>query len=133
MNGTLQLLMDPAVSPDSGDLEQSLRAAAASGSHEAFGDLYRQSRDTVQRYLLRRLNGDRHLAEDLTHETFARALARIDTYQEMGRPFVAWLLTIAGNLVVDYYKSAWRRLQIPCGGGGSSSSVCAFCAISRNR
>lgn len=102
----------PGATPDA---ERPLRAAAVRGNHEAFGDLYRQSRDVIHRYLVRRLNGDRHLAEDLTHETFTRALARIDTYQEMGRPFVAWLLTIAGNLVVDYYKSAWRRLQVPCG------------------
>jgi RNA polymerase sigma-70 factor (ECF subfamily) len=62
---------------------------------------------------MRRSNGDPHLAEDLTHETFARALARIGSYREMGRPFVAWLVTIAGNLIADHYKSGWRRLQVP--------------------
>lgn len=97
------------------DAERLLRTAAAAGDPDAFAVLYRQCRDIVYRYLLRRTSGDPHLAEDLTHETFARALARIGTYQEMGRPFVAWLLTIAGNLVADYYKSGWRRLQVPHG------------------
>lgn len=93
--------------------EHVLRVAAIGGDHDAFAALYRRSRDTVFRYLMRRTSGDRHLAEDLTHETFVRALARIDTYQDRGRPFVAWLLTIAGNLVADHYKSGWRRLQVP--------------------
>lgn len=98
---------------EAADDEHLLRVAATAGDHDAFAVLYRRSRDTVFRYLMRRTSGDRHLAEDLTHETFVRALARIGTYQEMGRPFVAWLLTIAGNLVADHYKSGWRRLQVP--------------------
>lgn len=98
---------------EAADEEHLLRVAATAGDHDAFAVLYRRSRDTVFRYLMRRTSGDRHLAEDLTHETFVRALARIGSYQEMGRPFVAWLLTIAGNLVADHYKSGWRRLQVP--------------------
>ncbi len=100
---------------DGADDEQPLRAAAVAGDLAAFGALYRRCRDTVYRYLMRRSNGDPYLAEDLTHETFARALARIGSYREMGRPFVAWLVTIAGNLIADYYKSGWRRLQVPHG------------------
>lgn len=97
------------------DPERSLRAAAAAGDPAAFAALYLRCRETVLRYLLRRTNGDVHLAEDLTHETFARALARMETYREMGRPFVAWLVTIAGHLVADHYKSSWRRYQVPHG------------------
>lgn len=103
----------PTVPPPRVDEERPLRDAAVAGDLEAFGELYNQCRDTVYRYLMRRSNGDPHLAEDLTHETFVRALARIDSYREMGRPFVAWLVTIASNLVADYYKSGWRRLQVP--------------------
>lgn len=103
----------PAVPAPRTDDERPLRAAAVAGDLKAFGMLYEQCRDTVYRYLMRRSNGDPHLAEDLTHETFVRALARIGSYREMGRPFVAWLVTIAGNLVADYYKSGWRRLQVP--------------------
>lgn len=103
----------PTVPPPRVDEERPLRDAAVAGDLDAFGELYSQCRDTVYRYLMRRSNGDSHLAEDLTHETFVRALARIDSYREMGRPFVAWLVTIASNLVADYYKSGWRRLQVP--------------------
>jgi RNA polymerase sigma-70 factor (ECF subfamily) len=103
----------PSVPPPRLDDERLLRDAAVAGDLDAFGSLYAQCRDTVYRYLMRRSNGDPHLAEDLTHETFVRALARIGSYREMGRPFVAWLVTIASNLVADYYKSGWRRLQVP--------------------
>jgi RNA polymerase sigma-70 factor, ECF subfamily len=112
MTGLLTEDAPPVPAPRTDD-ERPLRAAAVNGDLQAFGTLYEQCRDTVYRYLMRRSNGDPHLAEDLTHETFVRALARIDTYREMGRPFVAWLVTIAGNLIADYYKSGWRRLQVP--------------------
>lgn len=102
----------PAAPAADTDHDGQLRAAAAAGDQHAFAALYRQCRDTVFRYLMRRSNGDQHLAEDLTHDTFVRALARVDTYQDTGRPFVAWLLTIAGNLVADHYKSGWRRFQV---------------------
>ena len=97
------------------DDERPLRDAAVAGDLDAFGTLYRQCRDTVYRYLMRRSNGDPHLAEDLTHETFVRALARIGNYREMGRPFVAWLVTIAGNLVADHFKSGRYRLEVTTG------------------
>lgn len=100
-----------------------LRHAAVTGDRNAFAALYQRHRPTVYRYLVRRLNSDPHLAEDLTHETFTRAYTRIGSYREMGRPFVAWLLAIAGNLVIDYYKSAWRRLQVPFGDISASADA----------
>lgn len=47
--------------------------------------------------------GDRWLADDLTQETFLRALTA--SYAEQGTP-LAWLLTIAQNLLLDHVKSA---------------------------
>lgn len=90
-----------------------LRARAAAGDRDAFADLYRQHQPTVFRYLMRRTSGDRHLAEDLASEAWLRALRRLGEFDEQGRPLVAWLLTIAGHLVADHYKSGWKRLQMP--------------------
>ena len=47
--------------------------AAQAGNAEAFGQLYDQYVDSVFRYVLFRV-GDRNLAEDVTSETFERAL-----------------------------------------------------------
>jgi RNA polymerase sigma-70 factor (ECF subfamily) len=56
--------------------------------------------------------GDRPLAEDLTTETFIRALRRIDGFTWQGRDLAAWLVTIARNLVADHVKSARFRFEV---------------------
>jgi RNA polymerase sigma-70 factor (ECF subfamily) len=57
---------------------------------------------------LRRLAGDAALAEDLTQEVFARALAAGDGYEERGRER-AWLFTIARRLLADHGRRLARR------------------------
>lgn len=81
------------------------------GDAEAFGELYDHYVDQVFRYLYYRL-ASRTLAEDLTSETFLRALRRIDTVTWQGRDLGAWLTTIARNLVADHYKSSRYKLEI---------------------
>lgn len=98
--------------PAEDDPEARLRTAAAAGDRAAFATLYANYHDTVFQYLARRCRGDRHLAEDLTQDTFTRALSRLTRYRETGRPFVAWLVTIAGNLLADYWRSAWYRRHV---------------------
>jgi RNA polymerase sigma-70 factor (ECF subfamily) len=49
-------------------------------------------------------------AEDITQEVFVRAWKAIDKYRKTGAPFIAWLLTIAGHLVIDHYRR--RRMTI---------------------
>lgn len=82
------------------------------GDADAFGLLYDRYVDTVYRFIYYRL-GDRTQAEDLTSETFLRALRRISTVHEQGRDIGAWLVTIARNLVLDHVKSAQYRLCVP--------------------
>ncbi len=82
------------------------------GDAEAFGLLYDRYVDTIYRFVYYRL-GDRTQAEDLTSETFLRALRRISTVHEQGRDIGAWLMTIARNLVLDHVKSAQYRLCVP--------------------
>jgi RNA polymerase sigma-70 factor (ECF subfamily) len=84
---------------------------AQSGDREAFGQLYDAYVDTVHRYLLVRV-GQRALAEDLTSETFVRALRRIDTFTWQGKDIAAWFITIARNLVADHVKSARFRFEV---------------------
>jgi len=71
---------------------------------EAFGPLYDQNFDKIYSYIQRK-TGDRQLAEDLTAETFTKALANIGKFQSTSQPFVAWLYRIASNLVADYYRA----------------------------
>jgi RNA polymerase sigma-70 factor (ECF subfamily) len=87
---------------------------AQSGDAEAFGQLYDAYADTVYRYVYYRVSA-RMLAEDLTQETFLRALRRITTFTWQGRDFGAWLVTIARNLVADHFKSSRHRLEVTTG------------------
>ncbi|MQA60809.1 MAG: sigma-70 family RNA polymerase sigma factor [Actinophytocola sp.] len=85
--------------------------AAQTGDTAAFGMLYDRYVDTVFRYVLFRI-GDRELAEDVTSETFLRALRRISTVSYQGRDVGAWFITIARNLVLDHVKSSRYRREI---------------------
>jgi len=93
---------------------QRLIAAAQDGDREAFGELYRVYRDRVFRYIYYRVS-TRALAEDLTSETFIRALRHITTFSWQGCDFVAWLFTISRNLVADYFKSSRHRMEVSTG------------------
>jgi RNA polymerase sigma-70 factor (TIGR02952 family) len=88
-----------------------LVAAAQAGDAEAFARIYDRYVDLVYRYAYARLGG-RELAEDVTSETFLRALRRLDTFSDRGRDVGAWLVTIARNLVLDHVKSSRHRLEI---------------------
>ncbi|WP_086822015.1 sigma-70 family RNA polymerase sigma factor [Allokutzneria sp. NRRL B-24872] len=89
-----------------------LVAAAQDGDVAAFGELYDRYVDVVYRYVLFRL-GDRALAEDVTSETFLRALRRIGSVSYQGRDVGAWFITIARNLVLDHVKSSRYRFEVP--------------------
>jgi RNA polymerase sigma-70 factor (ECF subfamily) len=84
---------------------------AQQGDGEAFGELYDRYVTVVHRYVLHRV-GDRSLAEDVTSETFVRALRRIDSLSFQGRDVGAWLVTIARNIVLDHVKSSRYRLEV---------------------
>jgi RNA polymerase sigma-70 factor (ECF subfamily) len=88
-----------------------LVGAAQAGDAEAFGRLYDRYVTMVFRYVHHRV-GDRALAEDVTSETFVRALRRIDSLSFQGRDVGAWLVTIARNLVRDHVKSSRFRLEV---------------------
>lgn len=87
---------------------------ARQGDRPAFGRLYDEYCDTVYRYIYYRVGG-KATAEDLTSETFLRALRRIDSFSWQGRDFGAWLVTIARNLVTDHFKSSRFRLEVTTG------------------
>jgi RNA polymerase sigma-70 factor (TIGR02952 family) len=92
--------------PDSWDLVR----AAQGGEVDAFGRLYDRYVDLVFRYAYYRL-GDRSLAEDVTSETFLRALRGLSSISYQGRDVGAWFVTIARNLVLDHLKSGRHRYE----------------------
>ena len=98
-----------------GDAERARVAAlvelAQGGDRESFAELYDRYLDTVYRYLVVR-TGSPALAEDLTSETFLRALHGLGSFRWQGTDVGAWFLTIARNLVLDHAKSAAARREV---------------------
>ncbi|WP_228641315.1 sigma-70 family RNA polymerase sigma factor [Microtetraspora sp. AC03309] len=105
----------PPAAPAAAQLEhdemRTLVLRAKTGDTEAFGMLYDRYVDLVYRYVFFRV-GSHALAEDLTSDTFLRALRGIADFTWQGRDFGAWLVTIARNLVTDHYKSGRSRLEV---------------------
>ena len=87
--------------------DRSLVELAKQGNAAAFGEIYNRYLSVVYRYTSALL-GDRTEAEDLTAETFLRALLAIEEYQWTGRPVSAWLLTIARNLIINHLRKKQR-------------------------
>lgn len=88
--------------------EQTLLRQAQRGDADAFAALYQANVQAIFRFIVMRVN-DRPLAEDLTAEVFAKALQAMPRYQDRGRPFVAWLYSIARARVIDHYRRQDRR------------------------
>lgn len=90
---------------------RALVARAQAGDTEAFATLYREYRTTIYRLVYRQV-GDVSVAEDMTSETFARALRGIARFTWQGSHPIVWLATIANNLVRDHFRSARERREI---------------------
>jgi RNA polymerase sigma-70 factor, ECF subfamily len=97
---------------DSGSDE--LIALAAAGDREAFGRLYERHAVRVFRHAYF-LTSDVSLAEDLTAQTFLKALEAIGRYEDRGVPFIAWLLRITVNLAINHRKAVKNGIhaQLP--------------------
>jgi RNA polymerase sigma-70 factor, ECF subfamily len=88
-------------------LVQSVQA----GDTAAFGPIYHRYAGYLSSYVQQRV-ANRQTAEDITSETFTKALRGINGFTWQGRDFGAWLTTIARNLIVDHYKCNQRRYEV---------------------
>lgn len=84
--------------------EARLIRQAKSGNPEAFAELYDACVERVYRYIYFRVTDDA-ATEDLTSQVFLKAWENLDRYKIGSSPFVAWLYTIARNLVIDFYRT----------------------------
>ena len=91
---------------------QAVVARAQRGEAPAMGQLYDQHHPAIFTYRWARL-GDRAAAADLTGEVFLRMVTALPGYQQQTLPFRAWLYRIAQNLLIDYWRRADARPQLP--------------------
>lgn len=77
---------------------------------EAFGILYDNYYDRIYNFILRR-TASVAIAEDLTSNTFFKALDKLSSFKWMNVPFSAWLYRIATNEVNYFYRKNKRVSQ----------------------
>jgi len=92
-----------------------LTTLAVKGQPAAIESLLRQIRPMVVRYCRARLGqvtGNDQVADDVAQEVCIAILSALSRYQDMGRPFAAFVFAIASHKVADARRSA-ARLAIP--------------------
>jgi RNA polymerase sigma-70 factor, ECF subfamily len=82
---------------------------AKAGDVSALHFLYVRYADDVQGYV-ESIVRDRHEAEDITQDVFAKLITAIARYERREVPFAAWLLRVARNAALDHLRS---RRQLP--------------------
>jgi RNA polymerase sigma factor (sigma-70 family) len=86
-------------------------------SSTRFEDVYERHLSDVFRYALI-VTGDRDDADDVTAETFARALRAWRSGREPNGPVLPWLFVLARNIATD----RWRKARRALGGRPASTS-----------
>src|SRR5438094_5314902 len=102
----IRLYTGPALSlaqPDPGVLRKAQR-----GDERAFSLILRAYETPVYNYVLRLVNGDRSLAEDLTQEVFLRVYQGLPKFS-LRCKFTTWLFQVTKNRVLDELRAVERR------------------------
>jgi RNA polymerase sigma-70 factor (ECF subfamily) len=82
---------------------------ALAGNQQAYTELLNTYWGDVNRFLLAKCNNE-YEAEDLTIKSFSKAFDKLHLYKE-DYPFKNWLLTIASNLFIDYYRAQQKTIE----------------------
>jgi len=101
--------------------EARLIRRAKGGDPNAFAEIFDQHQPAIYRYCACRVGSDA-VAEDLTSEVFVRLVEKIDDFTYRGRPLLAWLYTIARNLVNDHHRIKGRADLVALDDGLEASS-----------
>jgi RNA polymerase sigma-70 factor, ECF subfamily len=94
------------------DLSESEIIALAKKKSKYFGVLYDRYFDTIFRFVFKRLGGNEDVAGDLTQQTFIKAMANIDKYEDRGFPFSSWLYRIAQNEVSMFFRQEKKSFSV---------------------
>ncbi len=70
---------------------------------EIFGELYEQYYSKIFGYTLKRV-ANLEITQDITSETFFKALKKLWQFRWQNIPFSAWLYRIANNEIANYFR-----------------------------
>lgn len=113
--------------------ESDLLREVAAGDRAALAELLLAHYDSLRRHIDRRIAGDLRgivTSDDILHQTVVRAAQSVRSYEARGeRAFLAWLKTIADNLLKDARKRRRRERRAgeqgaaPQGAGSSWAAL----------
>lgn len=83
---------------------EELVSRARSGDGEAYSMLFDRFHDEVYRFATRRA-GDPVAGQDIAADTFTDAFGGIARFRWQGKPFEAWLYTIARRRIADHLRA----------------------------
>ena len=88
--------------------DQELIALYLGGNHSGIETLIKRYKRKLFTYIFLNVK-DRHLAEDLFQDTFIKVIntLRSGSYNDEGK-FLPWVMRIAHNLIIDYYRKSNR-------------------------
>ncbi|MCE2713547.1 MAG: sigma-70 family RNA polymerase sigma factor [Cryomorphaceae bacterium] len=89
---------------------QQIALAKVDAKH--FGPLYEKYFETIFRFIFKRLGGNEAESGDLCQQTFIKAMANIDKYEDRGLNFVSWLYRIAQNEVNMFFRKQSKAYTV---------------------
>ncbi len=98
------------IETESNDTECAQVEAAIGGDARAFAALYDRHLDRVYSYVYYWVRNKAD-TEDLTQQVFLNAWRAIGSYRRTKASFISWLLRIAHNLVMSFYR---KTKEAPC-------------------
>lgn len=97
--------------PAQAEKDKAIVAKVQEGMSENFVFLYDSYLDKIYRFLYFRTN-HQETAEDLTSQTFLKALDKINSFDSSKGTFQSWLYRIAHNLLIDHYRVPRRNVDL---------------------
>ncbi len=74
--------------------------------------IYREYHDKLFSFISYKV-GNREDAEDILSEVFLKIQKNLDKYEESKASFARWIYVIAGNTIIDFYRSRKPSEEIP--------------------
>ena len=92
---------------------EALAIRASRGDEEAMAALYDRYLRQTYRYVLARVGGEHHVAEDVTADAWLAVVRAIGGYQrrESSGGWVAWLYTVIRSRIADHHRGQTHRRE----------------------
>lgn len=87
------------------DKEDSILLKQAKENPEAYEALYKKYAQKIFNYFWYRVGHQKDVAEDLLQDTFMKAYKQLPTFSLRTHSYYSYLLTIAHNILVNYYRT----------------------------